>query len=48
MKKDEKCWLCRSEEPDTMITVERETPNGKSCKPKDVFVHFGCYMDMDN
>ena len=42
-----KCWLCGGDGAETVITVECETPNGKHCKPKDVKVHFGCYMDID-
>jgi len=45
----EKCWLCNcsSPPPDSTITVECETPAGKPCKPKDVLVHFPCYMDIE-
>jgi len=42
-----KCWLCSGSKPDTTVTVECETPNGKPCKPKQVRVHFGCYMDIN-
>lgn len=41
------CWLCDGEEPDTTIDVACETPGGEPCEPKDVKVHFTCYMDMD-
>lgn len=40
------CWLCGKEGAGTIIEVACETPNGKPCKPKEVCVHFGCYMDM--
>jgi len=43
-----KCWLCGGNNPDSTITVECETPNGRACKPKQVPVHFGCYMDIDS
>jgi hypothetical protein len=45
----EKCWLCDGyiiEKP-TVITVECKTPGGEPCKPYDVPVHHGCYMDID-
>jgi len=43
------CWLCggNDPEPDIVITVERETPGGEPCRPKDVPVHTGCYQDLD-
>ena len=41
------CWLCGESGASTIITVERETPHGKNCKPKDVCVHFSCYMDIE-
>jgi hypothetical protein len=41
------CWLCKGAGPDTTITVECETPGGKPCEPKQVRVHFGCYMDVE-
>lgn len=44
---DDTCWLCGGSGPDTTITVECETPSGKHCRPKNVEVHFGCYMDID-
>ena len=43
----EHCWLCGGKGADTTITVECETPGGKSCAEKDVRVHNSCYMDMD-
>lgn len=45
---ESKCWLCGKSEPwiDYTITVEAETPGGKSCPPMDVPVHHSCYMDM--
>lgn len=41
------CWLCGCSvpDPDTEITVECETPGGKPCLPKNVKVHYGCYLD---
>ena len=44
---NESCWLCGGDDPDTTINVECETPGGKHCKPKDVKVHYSCYMDID-
>jgi len=41
-----KCWLCCTYGADTEIEVGRETPSGKKCKVKKVWVHHGCYMDM--
>jgi hypothetical protein len=43
------CWLCgkNDPEPDLIIEVERETPGGEPCRPKDVPVHQGCYQDID-
>lgn len=41
-----KCWLCNGENPDTVIKVARDVPNGKKTKLHEVKVHFGCYMDM--
>lgn len=41
------CWLCGKGNTNTTITVECETPGGKDCKPKEVRVHYGCYMDME-
>lgn len=43
-----RCWLCNGARADTQVTVARETPAGKPCKPKLVVVHFGCWMDMDD
>lgn len=42
-----RCWLCDGENPDTVVTVECETPNGKHCKEKNVKVHWSCYMDIE-
>ncbi len=43
------CWICGRTEPrlDHLINVECETPNGKPCPPMDVYVHYGCYMDIE-
>lgn len=45
-----KCWICNNcnPPPETEITVECETPNGKDCPPKQVMVHYGCYMDIES
>lgn len=42
------CWLCGGLEAETTIIVERETPGGEPCKAKEVQVHFGCYMDIED
>lgn len=41
------CWLCEGTGAETQIETECETPGGKPCKVKLVWVHFGCYMDME-
>ncbi len=41
------CWLCGDTGPTTTIITEAEYPNGPYCPPKEVKVHFGCYMDME-
>ena len=48
LKKIQPCWICNQTDPETdiMITVEAKTPGGERCKPMNVPVHHGCYMDM--
>jgi len=42
-----RCWLCGRVGAGHEVTVARETPSGTPCAEKQVFVHFGCWMDMD-
>ena len=47
MTPSDKCWICGGSKAETIIVVQRETPEGKDCDPKEVRVHFPCYMDME-
>lgn len=48
MKKSKSCWLCGGKRAETLVIVNCKIPGGKPCKPKKVYVHYGCWMDMDN
>jgi hypothetical protein len=44
---EERCWICGGPFPDTWIDVEAEYPGGPKCEPKEVAVHFECYMEIE-
>ena len=48
-RNDSPCWLCAVADGMDMVHVHvnRETPHGPECDPKDVQVHPGCHQDME-